>query len=221
MITKVLKTTFLATALAAFLLPAAAQTANDNSTTPPSNTTPSSVNGGGTGNNQESVSQRKGDQQDRIGQGMDNGSLTPGEAKRLENREANINKETREMRAADGGKLTAADKAKLEKKQNNLSQAIHRQKHDSQTMTAAQDPQTHVGERKDNQQQRISEGVQSGRLSPQEAAKLEKQQKHIRAETANMREENGGKLTTADKAKLQRQQNRASRSIHAEKHDKK
>ena len=82
------------------------------------------------------------------------------------------------------------------------------------------DKDTHIGTRKDNEQKRIQEGIKSGRLTPQEAAQLEKQQKRIRQETRQMRAANGGKLTAAEKAKIQRQQNRASQRIHAQKHDK-
>jgi len=60
------------------------------------------------------VDKRHAYQQKRIGEGLENGSLTAGEAKRLETKEQKLNKEEAAMRSADGGKLTAADKAKLE-----------------------------------------------------------------------------------------------------------
>ena len=53
----------------------------------------------------QSIEQRKDNQQQRIGNGMENGSLTAGESGRLENQEKNLNTEERGMRAADGGKL--------------------------------------------------------------------------------------------------------------------
>jgi len=77
------------------------------------------------------IQQRKKNQQKRIGEGVENGSLTAGEATRLENREAKLNEEIREDRA-DGGKLTAKERAKINRKQNRLSKDIYKQKHDAQ-----------------------------------------------------------------------------------------
>src|SRR6202161_4475321 len=42
------------------------------------------------------VGQRKENQQDRVANGVQNGSLTPGETTSLEGKEANLNKETRQ-----------------------------------------------------------------------------------------------------------------------------
>jgi hypothetical protein len=228
--TKLIKTIFLSAALAAFMLPATAQNTSDNSSTtggtPSTGVNPGTVDKATSGTTAPSVPsakppvyKRKDRQQNRIAKGVDSGALTPEEASRLEKREAALNKETRRMRAADGGKLTAADKAKLEKQQNQISEAIHRQKTDSQTMPADTNPHTEINQRKDNQQERIAEGLKSGNLTPEEASKLEKQQSNIREETHEMRAANGGKLTDAEKAKIQRQQNRASQNIHRQKHD--
>jgi hypothetical protein len=53
---------------------------SDNSTTPP-----------------PTIQQRKENQQDRIANGVQSGQLTAGETKNLENKEANLNKEERNM----------------------------------------------------------------------------------------------------------------------------
>jgi hypothetical protein len=76
-----------------------------------------------------------------------------------------------------------------------------------------------VGERKENQQDRIANGVNSGELTAGEAARLEKKESRLNAETREMREDNGGKLTPAEKAKVTRQQNRLSHQIYRQKHD--
>ena len=52
----------------------------------------------------QTIQERKDNQQQRIGNGVENGSLTAGEAGKLETKEQNLNKEERNMRAADGGK---------------------------------------------------------------------------------------------------------------------
>jgi hypothetical protein len=49
------------------------------------------------------VNQRRENQQDRIANGVQSGQLTAGETKRLEGREANLNREVRDDRSADGG----------------------------------------------------------------------------------------------------------------------
>lgn len=76
-----------------------------------------------------------------------------------------------------------------------------------------------IRQRETNQQTRIAQGVQSGQLTPGETAKLEKQQQGIRQEAKGMRAANGGKLTSADRKALRRQQNRASRNIFRKKHN--
>ncbi|HMD31081.1 MAG TPA: hypothetical protein VKG84_04160, partial [Candidatus Acidoferrales bacterium] len=69
----------------------------------------------------KTIAQRKQEQQERIGQGVQSGQLTAGETANLETKEAAINGETRADRAANGGKLTDAEKAKINQQQNHLS----------------------------------------------------------------------------------------------------
>ncbi len=76
-----------------------------------------------------------------------------------------------------------------------------------------------VNAREQNQQNRIANGVKSGELTPRETVKLEKQQqKIVREEKRDMAKHNGH-LTKAEQAKLNREQNRASRNIAAKKHN--
>ena len=75
------------------------------------------------------VAQRKENQQDRIANGVKNGSLTPGEASRLEHQETQIHREARDMRQDNGGTLTQADKQRLNHQQNVESRRINRAKH--------------------------------------------------------------------------------------------
>jgi predicted transglutaminase-like cysteine proteinase len=164
----------------------------------------------------ESIAQRKDNQQDRIAQGVESGQLTPGETKNLETKEAELNKEERNMRTEDNGHLTAADRAKLNNQQNGLSRQIYADKHN-----AAQDHfgNSEVGQRQENQQDRIAQGIQSGQLTAGETAKLENQQQGINREVNGMRQANGGKLTQADKKAVNQQQNQASRNIYNKKHN--
>jgi hypothetical protein len=79
------------------------------------------------------IQQRKGNQQERIANGVNSGQLTPRETANLESKEAGLNKEERNMRAQDNGHLTAGDKAKLNRQQNHLSKDIYDQKHNDRT----------------------------------------------------------------------------------------
>jgi hypothetical protein len=98
-----------ATASVLFTLAAAAQTA------PPPGT----------------AGHRKVNQQARIAQGVKSGQLTAHETGNLETREASVNKEERNMRAADNGKLTAADRTALNNRQNKISNSIYKDKHNA------------------------------------------------------------------------------------------
>jgi hypothetical protein len=164
----------------------------------------------------ETIAQRKDNQQDRIAQGIQSGQLTPGETKNLETKEAGLNKEEHTMRSDDDGHLTAADRAKLNNQQNKLSNNIYDDKHN-----AAQDHfgNSEVGQRQENQQDRIAQGVKSGQLTAGETAKLENQQQGINKEVNGMRQANGGKLTNADKKAVNQQQNQASKNIYNKKHN--
>jgi hypothetical protein len=164
----------------------------------------------------QSIAQRKDNQQDRIAQGIDSGQLTAGETKNLETKEAGVNKEEHTMRTDDDGHLTAADRATLNNQQNHLSNQIYTDKHNANT---AQYGNNEIGQRRENQQDRIAQGVQSGQLTAGESARLERQQQGLNREVSGMREENGGKLTPGDKALVNHQQNAASRRIYRDKHN--
>jgi hypothetical protein len=164
----------------------------------------------------QTIQQRKENQQDRIAQGVQSGQLTPGETKNLETREAGLNKEERTMRSEDDGHLTAADRAKLNNQQNRLSNQIYDDKHNA---AVQHNIAGKISQRKENQQDRIAQGIKSGQLTPGETAKLEKQEQGINREEAGMREANGGKLTAADKKAVNQQQNQASRNIYNKKHN--
>jgi hypothetical protein len=80
---------------------------------------------------QQTINERKENQQDRIAQGVKSGELTPRETANLETKEAGLNKEEHNMRAAADGHLTAADRTKINRQQNNLSRQIYNKKHNA------------------------------------------------------------------------------------------
>jgi hypothetical protein len=162
-----------------------------------------------------SIAQRKENQQDRIANGVKSGQLTAGETSNLETKEAAINGETRADRVAHGGKLTPAEKAKINRQQNHLSNQIYQDKHNANT---AHDGNSEVGQRHENQQDRIAQGLKSGQLTPGETAKLENQQRGINRQVAADRNANGGPLTAGEKAQINHRQNQAS-NIYRKKHN--
>src|SRR5215471_2451085 len=170
---------------------------------------PSSATAGG-------IKKRAENQQDRIAQGVKSGQLTARETARLERKESALNHEVRDMRKLDGGKLTAGDRAVVNQQQNRLSKSIYAQKHDAQTQGNGTGE---IAQRKENQQDRIGQGIESGQLTAGEAARLEGKESALNQETRDMRALDGGKLTPGDKGVVNQQQNRLSNGIYREKHD--
>jgi hypothetical protein len=166
----------------------------------------------------DSVNGRRYNQQGRIANGVSSGQLTAGETKNLENRQAGLNKEIHNDRAANGGTLTPQERSQVNHQQNNLSKSIYNDKHNANTATYGNNE---VGARRDNQQQRIANGIRSGQMSPSEAAKAENHQQNINQHIAADRAANGGKLTPQEKQNINQRQNNASKQIYNEKHNEK
>jgi hypothetical protein len=164
----------------------------------------------------DSVNGRRYNQQGRIANGISSGQLTAGETKNLEGREARLNGEIHNDRAANGGTLTPQERQQVNRQQNNLSGSIYDDKHNANT---AHYGDNEVGARRDSQQQRIANGVSSGQMSPSEAAKAENHEQNINGHIAADRSANGGKLTPQERHNINQRQNSASRQIHNEKHN--
>ena len=179
----------------------------------------SSTQGSGTTTStqkQPTIAGRKENQQDRIANGVKSGQLTAGETANLESKEAAINGETRADRAANGGKLTPAEKQQINRQQNQVSKQIYQDKHNANTAHYGNNA---VGQRRENQQDRIAQGIKSGQLTAGETAKLENQQKGINQQVKADRAANGGKLTQSEKKQINKEQNAASKNIYNKKHN--
>ncbi len=77
------------------------------------------------------VNQREGNQQQRIANGVRSGQLTSGEAARVDQRQANIDRQIHNDRTANGGTLTPQERQQVNREQNNASRQIYNQKHDT------------------------------------------------------------------------------------------
>ena len=73
--------------------------------------------------------------------------------------------------------------------------------------------------RKENQQDRIAQGVKSGQLTPAETSRLENREKNLNQSIRNDRAANNGKLTGKEKAQVNNRQNNISNSIYKDKHN--
>jgi F0F1-type ATP synthase membrane subunit b/b' len=81
------------------------------------------------------IDHRQENQQKRIAQGINSGSLTAQEASHLEKREAKI--EADKQAAKADGKVTKHERQKLQHEEDNASKKIHAKKHNAKTTGSA------------------------------------------------------------------------------------
>jgi opacity protein-like surface antigen len=75
-----------------------------------------------------------------------------------------------------------------------------------------------INQRQMNQDQRIDQGIASGQLNEQEANRLNKKQAHVNKMEG--RAKSDGAMTKKERARIVAAQDRASRHIAREKHDR-
>jgi hypothetical protein len=75
------------------------------------------------------VNGRETNQQDRIANGVKDGTLTPGQTAHLENKEQHIENQEKADMAAHNGHLTKGEQKQLNKEQNHVSKQIYKDKH--------------------------------------------------------------------------------------------
>jgi len=162
--------------------------------------------------------QRDVNQQNRIEQGLQSGQLSTKEAAKLEKGEAHVEK--MEANANKDGTLTPAEKARIQNAQNRESAAISAEKHNAVTgnpnSASSQRMQADV-QRNANQQARIEQGVQSGSLTKQETAKLERGQSHVA--NAEARAGANGHVNAAEQKNIQARENHQSKRVYRKKHN--
>jgi hypothetical protein len=158
------------------------------------------------------VNERLANQADRISSGIRDGSLTAGEAARLERQQARIFRE--EQRFASDGSLSPAERQKLHQDVERASGRIWRERHDAQGNMA---PTPYVDGRRENLQRRIDTGTADGSLTGREAARLQRQENHIGREETRFKSD--GTFTPAERRHVVRDENRLSRHIYRQRHD--
>ncbi len=162
--------------------------------------------------------QRDVNQQQRIEQGLQSGSLTTREASKLEKEESQVNR--MESRALKNGTLSDAEKARIQRAQNRVSRDIEKDKHNAQTgnpnSASSQRMQADV-QRNINQEKRIEQGVQSGQLTNRETGRLEAGQ--ARVDRREARAGADGHVSRSEERGIQSAENRQSRHVFNQKHD--
>lgn len=122
MANKVSKSLLILAAGSLFAISAAAQTSNT------SGAGPGVVDPGHPRVNE--VNQREQNQQNRVANGMKNGTMNSKQATNVERRETAVqNREKRDM-AAHNGHLTKAEQAGINRQQNRISKSIYKDKHE-------------------------------------------------------------------------------------------
>ena len=86
-------------------------------------------------------------------------------------------------------------------------------------LTPAVFAENEVNARRQNQQDRIAQGVKSGQLSARETAHLENKEHKINQEVHTDRTANGGKLTSQERKQVNGQLNKVSNRIYTDKHN--
>jgi hypothetical protein len=76
-----------------------------------------------------------------------------------------------------------------------------------------------INQRRENQQDRVAQGVNTGQLTPRESANIQNREAAINSEIRADRQANGGKMTAAERAKVHNQLNRTSQKIYKDKHN--
>jgi len=75
-----------------------------------------------------------------------------------------------------------------------------------------------VNRREGRQQQRIGNGLESGKLNSKQATNLEKRETSVQNREKKDMSQHNGHLTKAEQKGINRQQNRISKSIYKDKH---
>ena len=77
------------------------------------------------------VNRRETNQQKRIANGINKGSLSPKETANLERREAGVERQEKADMAKHNGHLTKAEQRQLNRRENHISRSIYRDKHNA------------------------------------------------------------------------------------------
>jgi len=168
--------------------------------------------------NAASTTERDVKQEQRIENGLQNGSITTRENAELQRDEAHVDRlQARDMK---DGSLSPAEKAQLTAAQNKTSRDIRRAKTNGingNPLSASSQRAQADTQRNIDQQQRIATGVKNGSLTNREAASLERGQSHVDRREARAGAD--GHVGAAEQRAIARADNRQSARIYNKKHN--
>jgi len=164
------------------------------------------------------TTQRDANQEQRIENGLQNGSITTRENSELQRDEAHVDRlQSKDMA---NGSLSPAEKAQLNAAQNKTSRDIATAKNNGingNPLSASSQRAQADTQRNINQQTRIANGVKDGSLTHREASNLERGQSHVDAREA--RAGANGHVSAGEQRRIVRANNRQSARIHRQRHD--
>ena len=168
--------------------------------------------------NAANTTQRDVNQQQRIENGLQNGTITTRENAELQRDEAHVDKlQAKDMK---NGPMTDAEKSQLKAAQDKTSRDIHEAKSNGingNPLSASSQRAQADTQRNINQEQRINNGVRDGSLTNHEAASLERGQAHVDKREA--RAGANGNVSAGEQRRIARAENRQSNRIYKKRHD--
>jgi hypothetical protein len=174
--------------------------------------------GGAFAQSLDTAVQRDINQEKRIEQGLQSGSLDTREASLLQRDEARVDR--LEARSLKDGKLSYAERQRIQSAENRASKDIYTAKHNGVSgnplSASSQRMQADV-QRDINQQQRIKNGIDNGSLNNREVARLEHGQ--ARDDARQYRAGRDGHVGAFEQRRVQAAENRQSQRIYKLKHN--
>ena len=168
--------------------------------------------------NAANTTQRDVNQEQRIENGLQNGTITTRENSELQRDEAHVDKlQAKDMK---NGAMTPAEKAQLTAAQNKTSRDIHTATSNGingNPLSASSQRAQADTQRNIDQQKRINQGVRSGSLTNHEAASLERGQSNVDKREA--RAGANGNVSAGEQRRIARADNRQSARIYNKKHN--
>ena len=164
------------------------------------------------------MTQRDINQESRIRNGLQDGSLTTREAALLEKREGAADR--MQANALKDGKLSDAERARITRAENRNSRAITTARGngvDGNPLSASSQRMQAGVQRDINQQQRIENGIQSGQLSNKEVGQLERGQ--ARTDRQEFRAGRDGHVGAGEARAVNNAENQQSARIHNKRHN--
>ena len=164
------------------------------------------------------ITQRDINQETRIRNGLQDGSLTTREAALLEKRAGAADR--MQANALKDGKLTDAERARITRTENRNSRAINAARSngvDGNPLSASSQRMQQGVQRDINQQQRIENGIQGGQLTNKEVSTLERGQ--ARTDAKEFRAGRDGHVGAGEARAINNAQNRQSARIYNKRHN--